>query len=107
MTGPTDPQRLASNTSMVERFRTIDRALASLDARVASSGRAGIVVNYAGPALPAGLLPADGSVVAQATYPRLFAAILTTHNTGGEGAGNFRLPNYTIPPQHGVWAITT
>ncbi len=34
----------------------------------------------------------DGSVKAQATYAALFAAIGTTWNTGGEGAGNFRLP---------------
>jgi hypothetical protein len=107
MTAPSDPQRLASPTSMLERFQSIDRALAALDARVASSGRAGIVVNYAVATLPAGLLLANGSVVAQGTYPRLFAAIGTAYNTGGEGAGNFRLPNYTTPPPHGVWAITT
>ena len=34
-----------------------------------------------------------GDVVSQATYPALFALYGTTFNTGGEGAGNFRLPD--------------
>lgn len=44
-------------------------------------------------AAPAGWLLCDGSEVAQATYARLFARVGTTFNAGGEGAGNFRLPN--------------
>ena len=36
---------------------------------------------------------ADGSVVAQASFPLLYATIGTFFNTGSEGAGNFRLPN--------------
>lgn len=44
--------------------------------------------------VPPGMLEADGSVKAQAVYPDLFAAIGTAYNTGGEGAGNFRLPDY-------------
>lgn len=35
----------------------------------------------------------DGSVLAQLSYPELFAVLGTTYNTGGEGAGNFRLPD--------------
>jgi microcystin-dependent protein len=34
-----------------------------------------------------------GQVVAQTSYPELFAVLGTTYNTGGEGAGNFRLPD--------------
>lgn len=44
-------------------------------------------------AAPAGWLLCDGSVVAQATYARLFARLGATFNTGAEPAGNFRLPN--------------
>jgi len=42
---------------------------------------------------PAGWLLCDGSVVSQATYAALFAVVGATYNTGGEGAGNFRLPD--------------
>ncbi|MGY0790977.1 phage tail protein [Azospirillum argentinense] len=41
---------------------------------------------------PAGWLKANGAVVSQTTYADLYAAIGTTFNTGGEGVGNFRLP---------------
>lgn len=53
----------------------------------------GTVIDFAGTVAPTGYLTCDGSVVAQATYPDLYTAIGTTWNTGGEGAGNFRLPS--------------
>lgn len=43
--------------------------------------------------VPWGWLAENGSIVAQATYPALFAVIGSTYNTGGEGVGNFRLPD--------------
>lgn len=43
--------------------------------------------------LPTGYLWANGEVASQTTYAALFAIIGTTYNTGGEGAGNFRLPD--------------
>lgn len=54
----------------------------------------GIIQMYAGNAAPQGWLYCNGAVVSQTTYPTLFAAIGSTYNTGGEGAGNFRLPNF-------------
>lgn len=42
---------------------------------------------------PTGYLLCDGSIVSQGTYAALFAAIGTAYNTGGEGVGNFRLPD--------------
>jgi len=54
---------------------------------------AGVVFSMAGNSVPTGYLACDGSVVSQTTYAALFTAISTLHNTGGEGAGNFRLPN--------------
>lgn len=42
---------------------------------------------------PAGWLKANGAVISQTTYASLYAVIGTTFNTGGEGAGNFRLPD--------------
>jgi len=48
------------------------------------------------PAAPLeGWLPCEGQVVSQTTYQELFAVIASKFNTGGEGAGNFRLPNST------------
>jgi microcystin-dependent protein len=35
----------------------------------------------------------DGAVYAQTLYPDLFSAIGTSFNTGGEGSGNFRVPD--------------
>lgn len=54
---------------------------------------AGSINMYGGASAPAGWLLCDGTAVAQATYPDLYAAIGTNFNTGGEGAGNFRLPD--------------
>ncbi len=54
---------------------------------------AGLLSDFAGVSAPFGWLLCDGSVVPQGSYPALFAAIGTTWNTGGEGGGNFRLPD--------------
>lgn len=53
----------------------------------------GIMSDFGGTAAPFGYLLCDGSVYAQASFPALFAAISTNWNTGGEGAGNFRVPD--------------
>lgn len=53
----------------------------------------GMIVDWPGATVPVGWLFIYGQVVAQATYPGLYAVCGTTYNTGGEGAGNFRLPD--------------
>jgi len=55
----------------------------------------GTIVPYAGTDLstPAGWLFCAGQAVSQTTYAALFAVISTTYNTGGEGAGEFRIPD--------------
>jgi microcystin-dependent protein len=53
----------------------------------------GVIWPYAAQDTPSGWLICDGAVVAQAAYPALYAKILATYNTGGEGAGTFRLPD--------------
>ncbi|TWC49609.1 tail collar domain [Pseudomonas sp. SJZ080] len=58
----------------------------------ASALPVGAVVAFPKTAVPPGFLEIDGSVKSIATYPDLFAYLGTTFNTGGEGAGNFRLP---------------
>ncbi|MFJ7143299.1 phage tail protein [Pseudomonas protegens] len=52
----------------------------------------GAMVPFPKGAVPAGFLEVDGSVQSVATYPDLAAYLGTTFNTGGEGTGNFRLP---------------
>lgn len=58
----------------------------------ASALPVGAVVAFPKTAVPPGFLEIDGSVKSIATYPDLFAYLGTAFNTGGEGAGNFRLP---------------
>ena len=53
----------------------------------------GMMSPYAGSTAPSGWLLCDGAVVSQTTYADLYAVIGATYNTGGEGAGNFRLPD--------------
>lgn len=52
----------------------------------------GSTKEYGGSAPPEGWLWCDGSVVSRALYPRLFEAIGTQFNTGGETSDQFRLP---------------
>jgi len=54
---------------------------------------AGIIAPFAGTSVPSGWLACEGQAVSQTTYAALFAAIGTTWDIGGEGAGNFRLPD--------------
>ena len=55
----------------------------------------GSIVPYAGTDLstPAGWLFCGGQTVSQTTYAALFAVVGTTYNTGGEAAGDFRIPD--------------
>lgn len=53
----------------------------------------GTVTAYTAASVPTNFLNCDGSVVSQTTFANLFAVIGTTYNTGGEGVGNFRLPD--------------
>jgi microcystin-dependent protein len=54
---------------------------------------AGVIMAFAGTTAPSGFLACEGQAVSQTTYAALFAAIGTTWDIGGEGAGNFRLPD--------------
>jgi microcystin-dependent protein len=53
----------------------------------------GSIMDWPGAAAPTGWLLLYGQVLSQTTYPGLFAAVGTAYNTGGEGSGNFRLPD--------------
>lgn len=67
---------------------------AEIEAMIAQASAlpVGAMVAFPKTAVPPGFLEIDGSVQNVATYPDLFAYLGTTFNTGGEGAGNFRLP---------------
>lgn len=58
----------------------------------ASALPVGALVPFPKAAVTPGFLELDGSVQSVVTYPDLFAYLGTTFNTGGEGAGYFRLP---------------
>ncbi|QZI69557.1 phage tail protein [Pseudomonas protegens] len=57
-----------------------------------SSLPVGSMVAFPRASVPPGFLEIDGSVQSVAAYPDLAAYLGTTFNKGGEGAGNFRLP---------------
>lgn len=44
--------------------------------------------------LPTNCIWLEGQVLAQSNYPNLFSIYTTTYNTGDEGAGNFRVPDF-------------
>lgn len=53
----------------------------------------GAILDFGGTTPPVGFLVNDGSVLSQTTFANLYGVIGSIYNTGGEGAGNFRLPN--------------
>jgi len=53
----------------------------------------GTIIPFSGTSAPTGYLLCNGSVVSQSSYPNLFTIIGSIWNTGGEGGGNFRLPD--------------
>jgi microcystin-dependent protein len=55
--------------------------------------QSGMMIAYGGSAAPSGWLLCQGQAVSQTAYAALYAVIGSTYNTGGEGAGNFRIPN--------------
>lgn len=104
---PIDARRLRV-LDMVNWRKAIEGYLQDLDNRIAgrASASAGQVVGWPiDTAIPVGWLDANGQVVAIADHANLYAVIGTTFNTGGEGAGNFRVPNYPPPFTDGVWII--
>lgn len=88
-----DPQ--TNSGGKLQAIRQGNQTLAEIVAAAvaAATTPAGFFGDFGGTVAPAGWLECDGSVVSQATYANLFAAIGTTWDTGGEGAGNFRLPS--------------
>lgn len=67
----------------------------------------GIVSYFGGTSAPMGYLACAGSVVSQATYAALYAVCGSAFDTGGEGSGNFRLPDLRGRTPIGVGAGAT
>jgi len=84
---PTAPTPTAGDSSTKLATTAFVQALA------AASIPSGTILPYGGSSAPTGFLMVDGSVYAQATYPNLYAKIGDQYNTGGEGGGNFRVPD--------------
>jgi microcystin-dependent protein len=74
------------------------KLIGGLDAKIKEQGYtlipAGVMLDYAASTAPSGYLLCNGGVVSQTLYANLYSAIGTLWNTGGEGAGNFRLPDF-------------
>jgi phage-related tail fiber protein len=83
---------LAEDAAVLTQVRDAIAAMIAA-ATTASPFPAGSVVFVGQGSAPTGFLKANGAVVSQTTYAALFAAYGTAFNTGGEGAGNFRLPD--------------
>lgn len=58
-----------------------------------SVNKAGEVLTTSSPNCPATTLPADGSLISRATYPKLFQIIGTAYGEG-DGSTTFALPDY-------------
>lgn len=73
-------------------LETVDSAAGLVDVPT------GTVLDYAyvGATPPTGFLLTNGTVLARATWPDLFAVVGTSFNTGGETGSQFRLPNQTV-----------
>jgi microcystin-dependent protein len=66
----------------------------------------GSLLMWSTAAAPTDYLICDGTTVSETTYADLFAVVGTTFNTGGEGAGNFRLPAFNGRAPIGVGTYT-
>lgn len=75
------------------RDQELELYLSTLGGGGSGSSPSGSLTAFAGATAPTGWLICDGSAVSQTTYASLYAVVGSTYNTGGEGAGNFRLPN--------------
>jgi len=91
----TDPAGVASNTLLYSKsdgglyIRSSEQGVVPI-----GNVPVGSVVAYAGAAEPAGGWKfCNSQVLACASFPALFGVIGATYNTGGEGAGNFRVPD--------------
>lgn len=54
---------------------------------------AGVIIAYPGDSTPEGYLRCDGALLLRSEYQRLFNAIGTSYNSGGESVTQFRLPS--------------
>lgn len=107
---PADPRRFSGIKDFLDWRRAVERLLVQLDDRIVrqGSGRTGEGLVWFGVLPPpAGLLLADGHVVAVEDYPQLYDRIGTTYNTGGEAAGTFRLPDLGDGAAAGVYVVRT
>lgn len=90
------PARIGDQTTSVQAISGADNGIKLVQLPEYGRGVAqpGFMELYGGAADPAGWFLCDGRVLSQATYAALYAAIGNLYNIGGEGAGNFRLPDY-------------
>jgi len=83
---------VGGNLSVTGTINSVN--ISNLNTQVQQLLPAGSIVMTGASSAPTGWLLCDAGVYAQATYPALYTAIGSTYNIGGEGAGNFRVPDF-------------
>lgn len=90
---------MSQSSSWIEGGETTGEEAAILFQSILQEGIFGMPwslgdIKFTGAAPDSGTwLLCDGTLYASADYPALYARIGTTFNTGGEGSGNFRVPD--------------
>ena len=67
----------------------------------------GTILAYNGSTAPTGAVEADGSEVAKATYPKIYAAVGDINGAAVDPTNNFLLPDWSgqaLPANH-IWII--
>ncbi len=81
------------NQSLAGVISRIENDIADIKRKFSATPPSGAIVQFAGASSPTGYLICDGSLLTRADYPRLFAAIGTQYNIGGETSAQFRIPD--------------
>lgn len=75
-------------------YRDLQNLTQNVTTTVSNLVPSGSIFEYAGSTAPTSYYSCDGSTKSQTVDANLYNAIGTIWNTGGEGTGNFRLPNF-------------
>lgn len=94
-----------TSLATVARTATFQNASGTI-AYLTDTNPVGTIIDYAGSSLPVGYLLCDGSEVAQATYPALYAVLGTLWGVAVNPA-NFVLPNFARKTAVGSGGVAT
>lgn len=88
---PTAPTQTSSdNSAKIATTAFVQTLIATVTKAIVPVG---LIAPYVGTSAPTGWVLCDGRQLSQTTYSALYAIIGTSHNTGGETTGFFRVPD--------------